>query len=204
MTGRREGGFHLQGLVVGNNRPRGRRRLHLLGRQVGVSRVVVRRALVGVGDPLALAVSHRRPVVALDVRRGVMPAVGDVLLVVDAAIRHFLETPVPQVQQRERSSCELDTRGACRTLIKPVYLLGTSGSAFPNPGPDRGKTAPSLPSWKFDSGDTRDRAFMHNRCSSNALWETLLRIVRVLTAELRASSQNDELHLDAQQTAVSS
>lgn len=68
------------------------RRLHLLGRQVGVSRIVMRRALVGVGNPLALAVSYRRSVVALDVRRGMMPAVGDVLLVVDTAIRHFLKT----------------------------------------------------------------------------------------------------------------
>lgn len=52
---------------------------------------MVRRALVGVGDPLALAVSHRWPIVTLDVRRGMMPAVGDVLLVVDAAIRRFRE-----------------------------------------------------------------------------------------------------------------
>lgn len=68
------------------------RRLHLLRRQVGVSRVVVRRALMGVGNPLALAVSYRRPVVAFDIRRRVMPAVRDVLLVVDAAIRRFLKT----------------------------------------------------------------------------------------------------------------
>jgi len=74
---------------VDNNGPVDERRFHLLGRQVGVSRVVVRRALVGIGNPLALAVSHRRPIIAFDVCRGMMPAMRDMLLVVDAAIKSF-------------------------------------------------------------------------------------------------------------------
>lgn len=78
------------------------------------------------------------------------------------------------------------------TLIsRAVYLLETSGSAFPNPG--RGKIALRL-SW---NSIRRSRAIcvLVSSCSGDDLWETLLRVVRLLTAELRANSQNDELHL---------
>jgi len=53
----------------------------------------MRRTLVGIGDPLALAVSHRRSVITLNVRRGVM-SVGHVLLVVDAVIKHLFKIVV--------------------------------------------------------------------------------------------------------------
>lgn len=79
---------------------------------------MVRRALMGVGNPLAFAVPYRRPVVALDVRRGVMPAVRDVLLIVDTAIRRFFKTLPARSYDDERSSCELETRGAYRTLVR--------------------------------------------------------------------------------------
>lgn len=48
----------------------------------------MRRTLMGVGDPLALVISHCWTVVALDICRRMMPAMGDVLLVVNAAIKH--------------------------------------------------------------------------------------------------------------------
>lgn len=62
----------------------GRWRRGLLGRQVRVARVVVRAALMRIGDPLAVAVAVGRAVVALGVA-WVVPAVPCVLLIVDAA-----------------------------------------------------------------------------------------------------------------------
>ena len=63
---------------------------------------MMRRALVGIGDPLALAVSHRRSVITLDICRGVM-SVGHVLLVVDAVIKRFFLRSLPEAYDDDES-----------------------------------------------------------------------------------------------------
>lgn len=95
--------------------------LYSLRRQVGVSRVVVRCTLMSVRDPLALVVSCGT-IVALHVRRRMMPAaVGDVLLVVNAANKTqacLREAGGPSCRgRREHSSCESERQVCVRVRV---------------------------------------------------------------------------------------
>ena len=89
----------------------------LLGRQVGVSRVLVMgRALVRVGDPFPLVVSDSGAVVALHVRGRVVSAVGDVFLVVNAATKGQ-NSAIVDHQLPRYSSCELEKFVYCSAKL---------------------------------------------------------------------------------------